>query len=96
MSTLLPLKIMCELFKLPTTNYLHPLSLSVSVRRRTEREKYERPSRRSMTPVLQPSPDAQQAQPMPRTPTRLRHRVTLTTRAVANLMRAGNTRHTRL
>ncbi|XP_054089764.1 prominin-2 isoform X1 [Zeugodacus cucurbitae] len=64
--------------------------------RRTEREKYERPTRRSMTPVLQASPDAQQARPMPRTPTRLRHRVTLTTRAVTNLMRAGNPRHKRL
>uniref|UniRef100_A0A0K8W656 Uncharacterized protein n=1 Tax=Bactrocera latifrons TaxID=174628 RepID=A0A0K8W656_BACLA len=64
--------------------------------RRTEREKYERTSRRSMTPVLQASPDAQPARPMPRTPTRLRHRVTLTTRAVTNLMRAGNLRHKRL
>nr|XP_036231063.1 prominin-2 isoform X2 [Bactrocera oleae] len=64
--------------------------------RRNEREKYERPSRRSMTPVLQASPDAQPARPMPRTPTRLRHRVTLTTRAVTNLMRAGNPRHKRL
>ncbi|XP_039956468.1 prominin-2 isoform X1 [Bactrocera neohumeralis] len=64
--------------------------------RRTEREKHERTSRRSMTPVLQAGPDAQPARPMPRTPTRLRHRVTLTTRAVTNLMRAGNQRHKRL
>lgn len=49
-----------------------------------------------MTPVLQASPDAQPARPMPRTPTRLRQRVTLTTRAVSNLMRAGNARHKRL
>ncbi|XP_036334517.1 prominin-2 [Rhagoletis pomonella] len=76
--------------------YTHSNGRNKPKLRRSDREQYDRPSRRSMTPVLQASPDAQPAKPMPRTPTRLRHRVTLTTRAVANLMRAGNPRHKRL
>lgn len=39
-------------------------------------------SRRSVTPVLPTRPDAQPAYPQPRTPSRLRSRVSLTTRAV--------------
>uniref|UniRef100_A0A1B0AP20 Prominin n=1 Tax=Glossina palpalis gambiensis TaxID=67801 RepID=A0A1B0AP20_9MUSC len=48
--------------------------------------------RRSMTPVLHTRPDAQPAQPLPRTPTRLKNRVSLTTRAVAQITKVKHTR----
>uniref|UniRef100_A0A1A9WXI9 Prominin n=1 Tax=Glossina brevipalpis TaxID=37001 RepID=A0A1A9WXI9_9MUSC len=47
--------------------------------------------RRSMTPVLHTRPDAQPAQPLPRTPTRLKNRVSLTSRAVAKITKGKHT-----
>ncbi|XP_046811807.1 uncharacterized protein LOC111684217, partial [Lucilia cuprina] len=43
-------------------------------------------NKRSITPVLTVRPDAQPAQPKPRTPTRLKSRVSLTSRAVRNIV----------
>lgn len=48
-------------------------------------------ARRSVTPVLPARPDAQPAQPKPRTPTQLKSRVSLTSRAVSKIVdKRGN------
>ncbi|XP_058979653.1 prominin-1-A isoform X2 [Musca domestica] len=56
-------------------------------RGRSEPRRGDMRSQRSMTPVLSARPDVQPAQPMPRTPPRLKSRVSLTTRAVANIVK---------
>ncbi|XP_061400004.1 prominin-1-A [Musca vetustissima] len=56
-------------------------------RGRSEPRRGDMRSQRSMTPVLSVRPDVQPAQPMPRTPPRLKSRVSLTTRAVANIVK---------
>lgn len=49
-------------------------------------------TRRSVTPVLSSRPDARPAEPMPRTPTRLRSHVSLTTRQIENIVKRRNNR----
>ncbi|XP_073845813.1 prominin isoform X2 [Musca autumnalis] len=60
---------------------------SSTQRGRSQPRRGDMRSQRSMTPVLSARPDMQPAQPMPRTPPRLKSRVSLTTRAVANIVK---------